>query len=148
MALATFAAGCFWGVEKAFDGLKGVISTRVGYTGGVASRPTYKEVCSGDTGHAEAIEVTFDPSQITYKELLEVFWSIHDPTILNSQGADIGSQYRSAIFAHNEEQLFLAQSSKLMMQKRFNTPIQTQISLVETFYEAESYHQKHTKKGK
>ncbi|MFX1390818.1 MAG: peptide-methionine (S)-S-oxide reductase MsrA [Promethearchaeota archaeon] len=147
---AIFAAGCFWGVEANFRKLDGVISTRVGYTGGSFSEPTYKDVCSHKTGHAEAIEITFDPSKVTYDELLEVFWSIHDPTTLNRQGPDVGSQYRSAIFYINSEQKEKALSSKnkLEASKRFKNPIVTQIVPASDFWEAEEYHQQYAEKRK
>lgn len=146
MEKATFGAGCFWGVEEAFDGLNGVLSTRVGYTGGSAPDPTYKDVCSGDTGHAEVVEVEFDPNKISYEELLEIFWKIHDPTTVNRQGPDIGTQYRSAIFTHSDEQKKLAETSKENAAKRFEKPIVTQIIPATTFFEAEEYHQKYFKK--
>lgn len=146
MAKATFGAGCFWGVEEAFDGLNGVLSTRVGYTGGSVPDPTYKDVCSGDTGHAEVVEVEFDSNQISYEELLEIFWKIHDPTTVNRQGPDIGTQYRSVIFTHSDEQKKLAVESKEKAAKRFEKPIVTQIIPAATFFEAEEYHQKYFKK--
>lgn len=146
MAKATFGAGCFWGVEEAFDGLNGVLSTRVGYTGGSVPDPTYKDVCSGDTGHAEVVEVEFDSNQISYEELLEIFWKIHDPTTVNRQGPDIGTQYRSVIFTHSDEQKKLAVESKEKAAKRFEKPIITQIIPAATFFEAEEYHQKYFKK--
>ena len=145
---AIFAAGCFWGVEANFRKIKGVISTRVGYTGGHFTTPTYKDVCSHKTGHAEAIEVTFDPSKITYDELLNVFWSIHDPTTLNRQGPDIGTQYRSAIFYLNSEQKEKALNSKAKLEasKRFKRPIVTQIVPASDFWKAEEYHQQYAEK--
>jgi len=142
---ATFAAGCFWGVEAAFGELigKGVISTRVGYTGGHFKNPTYEDVCSDKTGHAEAVEVIYDPVKISYEELLEGFWSIHDPTTPNRQGPDAGSQYRSAIFFHTPEQEKLAGISKekLKMSKQFKNKIVTEIVKAGEFYQAEEYHQ-------
>jgi len=147
---ATFGEGCFWGVEETFGNLKGVRSTAVGYTGGRFENPTYKDVCRGDTGHAEAVQVTFDPSQISYEELLEVFWSSHDPTTPNRQGPDVGEQYRSAIFFHSPEQESLAINSKESLQKsdRFKSMIVTEIVPAGTFYMAEDYHQKYlSKKG-
>ncbi len=147
---AIFAAGCFWGVEANFRKVKGVISTRVGYTGGKFENPTYKAVCSHKSGHAEAIEITFDPSIVSYDELLEVFWSIHDPTTLNRQGPDVGSQYRSAIFYLNADQKEKAERSKAILEaaKRFKNPIITQIVPASEFWEAEEYHQQYTEKRK
>lgn len=149
---ATFAAGCFWGVESAFRELlgKGVISTRVGYTGGHFPNPTYEDVCSHKTGHAESVEVVFDPSRITYNQLLDVFWSIHDPTTPNRQGTDIGSQYRSAIFYHTPEQHKLAGESKKQLDAsgRYGAKILTEIVPAGVFYPAEDYHQQyHEKRG-
>lgn len=149
---ATFAAGCFWGVESAFRKLlgKGVISTRVGYTGGRFANPTYKDVCSDRTGHAEAVEIVFDPGKISYEKLLDIFWSIHDPTTPNRQGPDIGSQYRSAIFYHSPEQKKLAEESKRRLEEsgRFRSKIVTEITEAPTFYPAEDYHQQyHEKRG-
>lgn len=147
---ATFAAGCFWGVEAAFRQFlnKGIISTRVGYTGGHTKNPTYREVCSHTTGHAEAVEVEFDPTKISYQDLLDIFWSIHDPTTLNRQGPDVGDQYRSAIFYHSEEQRRLAEESKQRLEesKRFSRPIVTEILPAQEFYEAEDYHQQYYEK--
>jgi peptide-methionine (S)-S-oxide reductase len=146
---ATFAAGCFWGVEASFRQVKGVISTRVGYTGGTREHPTYEQVCSRTTGHAEAVEVVFDPSVVTYFELLDVFWSIHDPTQMNRQGPDIGSNYRSAIFYHSEEQKVSAEES---MKKQQESPrfrgekIVTRIVPASTFWPAEEYHQQYFEK--
>lgn len=147
---AIFAAGCFWGVETNFRKVKGVVSTRVGYTGGTFSTPTYNDVCSHKTGHAEAIEVTFDPSVVTFDELLEVFWSIHDPTTLNRQGPDIGTQYRSAIFYLSTEQKEMALNSKRNLEnsKRFSKPIVTQIVPASEFWKAEDYHQQYVEKMK
>jgi len=148
MAKATFAAGCFWGVEATFRQLPGVTSTRVGYTGGQTSNPTYKDVCSDQTGHAEAVEVKYDPEKISYEQLLNVFWENHDPTQLNRQGPDSGTQYRSAIFFRTPEQETAARNSKDELQKsgRFNKPIVTQIAPATTFYEAEGYHQQYLEK--
>jgi peptide-methionine (S)-S-oxide reductase len=148
MAKATFAAGCFWGVEATFRQLPGVISTRVGYTGGNAPNPTYKDVCTGTTGHAEAVEVEYDPAKLSYDRLLEVFWENHDPTQLNRQGPDWGKQYRSAIFFHSPEQEAAAKVSKEKLEKshRFSKPIVTQIVPAVTFYEAEDYHQQYLEK--
>ncbi|WP_292485175.1 peptide-methionine (S)-S-oxide reductase MsrA [Methanohalobium sp.] len=148
MEKSTFAAGCFWGVEAAFRQIEGVLSTRVGYTGGTWENPSYKDVCTGKTGHAEAVEVTFDPSIVSYEELLDVFWKIHDPTTLNRQGPDIGTQYRSAIFYHNEEQKKKAIESrdKLKQSGKYKKDIVTEIVPASEFYEAEEYHQRYFEK--
>jgi peptide-methionine (S)-S-oxide reductase len=140
---ATFAAGCFWCVEAVFQELKGVLSVTSGYTGGKVKNPTYREVCSGLTGHAEACQIVYDPAVISYDELLEAFWASHDPTTLNRQGADQGTQYRSAIFYHNEQQKKLAEAykAKLNSEKAFDNPIVTEISPASIFYKAEDYHQ-------
>jgi peptide-methionine (S)-S-oxide reductase len=145
---ATFAAGCFWGVQAEFDKVKGVVATAVGYTGGHTEKPTYEDVCSGQTGHAEAVQVVFDPTVVTYEQLLDKFWSIHDPTTLNRQGPDHGSQYRSAIFFHSPEQQAAATASKEKLDKahRFPRPIVTQIVPATTFWPAEEYHQKYFQK--
>jgi len=145
---ATFAAGCFWGVEAAFAGQKGVISTHVGYTAGYFKNPTYAEVCSDKTGHAEAVEVIYNPAEISYEKLLDVFWSLHDPTTPNRQGPDIGSQYRSAIFYHTPKQKEQAERSKEKLEKsgKFKRPIVTEIVAVGDFYPAEEYHQQYFKK--
>ncbi|MFX1532408.1 MAG: peptide-methionine (S)-S-oxide reductase MsrA [Promethearchaeota archaeon] len=147
---AIFSAGCFWGVERDFRKIKGVISTRVGYTGGEFKEPTYEDVCSHRTGHAEAIEITYDPSEVSYDELLEVFWSIHDATTLNRQGPDVGTQYRSAIFYLNTEQKEKAMESKAKLEasNRFKRPIVTQIVPASDFWEAEEYHQNYIEKRK
>ncbi len=145
---ATFAGGCFWCMQNPYDELKGVVSTAVGYIGGHKDNPTYEEVCAGATGHAEAIEVLYDPSQITYAELLNVFWRNIDPTALNKQFADTGTQYRTAIFYHNEEQKQSAESSKKEMDRSgiYDEPIVTEITPASTFYRAEDYHQKYYEK--
>jgi peptide-methionine (S)-S-oxide reductase len=148
MAKATFAAGCFWGVEDAFRQVKGVTSTTVGYTGGNTKNPTYKEVCTDRTGHAEAVEVEFDPSQVSYRELLALFFQSHDPTQMNRQGPDYGSQYRSAIFYHDADQAAAAQEGKAALEKAgvFRKPIVTQIAPATEFYRAEDYHQQYFEK--
>ncbi|MGC2330211.1 MAG: peptide-methionine (S)-S-oxide reductase MsrA [Candidatus Acidiferrales bacterium] len=148
MAKATFAAGCFWGVEDAFRQVKGVTSTTVGYTGGTTKNPTYKEVCTDRTGHAEAVEVEFDPDQVSYRELLALFFQSHDPTTLNRQGPDFGSQYRSAIFFHDAEQEKEAREAKAALEKAgvFKRPIVTQIAPAPDFYRAEDYHQQYFEK--
>ncbi|MDE3110564.1 MAG: peptide-methionine (S)-S-oxide reductase MsrA [Acidobacteriota bacterium] len=148
MAKATFAAGCFWGVEDAFRQLKGVQSTTVGYTGGTKTSPTYREVCAGDTGHAEAVELEFDPAQVSYRELLAAFFQAHDPTQLNRQGPDFGTQYRSAIFYQDEAQETEARAAKAALEKAgvFKRPIVTQVVPAGEFYRAEEYHQKYFEK--
>jgi peptide-methionine (S)-S-oxide reductase len=148
MAIATFAAGCFWGIEAAFREIEGVSSTRVGYTGGSYDNPTYRDVCSGRTGHAESVEVTFDPAKVSFDRLLEVFWEIHDPTTLNRQGPDIGSQYRSVIFFHNNEQEAAARTSKDQLQRsgKHSRDIVTEITPASTFWPAEDYHQQYFEK--
>lgn len=146
--VATFAAGCFWGVEETFRKLKGVKSTVVGYTGGQLPNPSYEDVCSNATGHAEAIQIGYDPSKISYQELLDVFWDSHNPTTKDRQGPDIGSQYRSAIFYHSPEQEKCARESKENLEKsgRFRNPIVTEILPASTFFQAEDYHQKYLMK--
>jgi peptide-methionine (S)-S-oxide reductase len=140
---ATFGAGCFWCVEAVFERLHGVEKVISGYAGGNVPNPTYEEVCNGTTGHAEVCQIIYDPQKISYKELLEVFWSTHDPTTLNRQGNDVGTQYRSAVFYHNEEQKKLAEEykRKLTEAKIFDNPIVTEITKLDKFYEAEKYHQ-------
>lgn len=147
--VATFAAGCFWGVEGAFMSLPGVTATRVGYCGGRTDNPTYKDICGHDTGHAEAVEVSFDPLKISFNNLLKVFWECHDPTQLNRQGPDFGEQYRSAIFYHTEEQHKAALASKDEQENRhsYRKKIVTQIVPADVFWEAETYHQKYHQKN-
>lgn len=142
---ATFANGCFWCTEAIFEELDGVISAVSGYTGGATKNPTYKEVCSGSTGHAECIQITYDPQRISFDELLEVFWKTHDPTTLNRQGNDVGTQYRSGIFYHNEEQRQKAEACKTALDRSgaWNDPIVTEISPFTVFYSAEDYHQQY-----
>lgn len=148
MAKATFAAGCFWGVEATFSHIEGVTATQVGYCGGEAKDPTYERICTGDTGHAEAVEVDFDPSQVSYEALLEAFWDCHDPTTLNRQGPDVGSQYRSAIFTHDQEQELAARNSKQALDEsgRHMDDIVTEITPAQEFTRAEDYHQKYFEK--
>ncbi|MBL3654549.1 peptide-methionine (S)-S-oxide reductase MsrA [Fulvivirga sediminis] len=140
---ATLGAGCFWCVEAVFQNLKGVKKVVSGYTGGKVKNPTYREVCSGLTGHAEVAQITFDPADISFKDILEVFWKTHDPTTLNKQGADVGTQYRSAIFYHNDEQKEIAEAYKQKLDdaEAFPDPIVTEISPLGVFFEAEDYHQ-------
>ena len=146
--IATFGAGCFWGVEAAYRQIPGVLSTRVGYLGGTMENPTYRDVCSGRTGHAEVVEVKYDPSRLTYDDLLTVFWENHDPTTLNRQGPDVGEQYRSAIFYHDDEQKAAAEASKEERDRsgKYRRPIVTEITPASTFYEAEDYHQQYLEK--
>jgi peptide-methionine (S)-S-oxide reductase len=148
MAKATFAAGCFWGVEDAFRQVKGVTSATVGYTGGTMKNPSYKDVCTGKTGHAEAVEVEFDPTKVSYRELLAVLFQSHDPTQLNRQGPDYGTQYRSAIFFHDAEQEAQAREAVAALDKAgvFKHPIVTQIVPASEFFRAEEYHQKYFEK--
>jgi peptide-methionine (S)-S-oxide reductase len=145
---AVFGAGCFWGVEAAFRQIPGVLSTRVGYLGGTMKNPTYRDVCTGRTGHAEVVEVTYDPARVSYDDLLTVFWENHDPTTLNRQGPDVGEQYRSAIFYQNESQRAAAEASKDERDKsgRYRRPIVTEITPASEFYEAEEYHQQYLEK--
>ncbi len=143
---ATFGAGCFWGVEAAFRRMDGVVSTAVGYSGGTLENPTYEDVCTGRTGHAEVVEVEYDPFRVSYEELLEVFWENHDPTTPNRQGLDIGTQYRSAIFFHTPEQETAARASKKKAQGRFKNPIVTEITPASKFHRAEEYHQRYFEK--
>jgi peptide-methionine (S)-S-oxide reductase len=148
MAIATFGAGCFWGVEAAFRQIKGVTSTAVGYLGGTLENPTYKDVCTGTTGHAEVVQVEYDPAAVSYEDLLNVFWTNHDPTTLNRQGPDVGIQYRSAIFFHTPEQEATAKASKEGLDRsgRFRRPIVTEITPASEFYPAEEYHQQYLEK--
>jgi peptide-methionine (S)-S-oxide reductase len=151
MAKATFAAGCFWGVEETFRELPGVTATAVGYMGGELANPTYEDVCSDATGHAEVVDVEYDPAKISYEQLLDVFWQNHDPTQLNRQGPDVGMQYRSAVFYHTPEQKTGAESAKAALQAsgRFRRPVVTEITAAGTFWRAEEYHQKYLhKRGK
>lgn len=145
---ATFGAGCFWGVEAAFRQTPGVKDAIVGYAGGQTQNPTYEEICSNDTGHAEVVEVTFDPAEVSYETLLEAFWRNHDPTTRNRQGPDVGSQYRSVIFYHSPEQKTAAEANLAELDKsgRFRRPIVTQIEPAPTFYRAEEYHQQYLAK--
>ena len=143
---ASFGAGCFWGVEAAFRRLAGVKSTQVGYMGGTVKNPTYEDVCTDRTGHAEVVEVTYDPKVISYPDLLEVFWSNHNPTTLNRQGPDVGAQYRSAIFYYSPEQLVEARASRESAQTKFPRPIVTQIVPASEFWRAEEYHQQYLEK--
>lgn len=145
---ATFGAGCFWCVEAVFQRIKGVESVVSGYTGGTKPNPTYDEVCSSETGHAEVIQITFNPKEISYEKLLDIFWESHDPTSLNRQGADVGTQYRSMIFYHNEKQKKIAEKSKAKVAKEFDKPIATQIEPLEKFYPAENYHQNYYNRNK
>ncbi len=146
---ATFGAGCFWGVEETFRNVPGVVDTAVGYSGGTTPNPTYRQVCSHRTGHAEVTKVTYDPEKVSYEELLDVFWRIHDPTQLNRQGPDIGDNYRSVIFTHNEQQQKAAVASKEAVERsgRYRRPVVTQIEPAPTFWRAEEYHQQYHAKG-
>jgi peptide-methionine (S)-S-oxide reductase len=148
MELATFGAGCFWGVEVTFRQVPGVKDALVGYLGGTLANPTYKDVCTGRTGHAEVVQVQYDPDQVTYDRLLEVFWENHDPTTLNRQGPDVGTQYRSAIFYHTPEQKAAAEASRSRIEAsgKFRRPIVTEITPASAFYPAEDYHQRYLEK--
>jgi peptide-methionine (S)-S-oxide reductase len=141
MEKATFGGGCFWCVEAVYERLPGVQSVISGYAGGTKKNPTYEEVCTAETGHAEVAQITYDPAKITYEQLLEMFWQAHDPTTLNRQGADVGTQYRSVIFYHDEKQKAAAEKSKLEAQQSFDDPIVTEIQPLKEFYPAENYHQ-------
>jgi len=146
--VATFGAGCFWGVEAAFRRTAGVIDAAVGYSGGDLEKPTYKDVCTDETGHAEVVQVTFDPQKLNYSQLLDVFWKIHDPTQVNRQGPDFGKQYRTVIFFHSRDQEEIARKSKQALESsgKFRHPIATEISPVKTFWRAEEYHQRYLEK--
>ncbi|MEQ1813004.1 MAG: peptide-methionine (S)-S-oxide reductase MsrA [Candidatus Nitrotoga sp.] len=148
MEQATFAAGCFWGIEATFRQIPGVLDTSVGYIGGHTDKPTYKEVCAGDTNHAEAVQIIFDPARVSYAQLLEIFWQCHDPTQLNRQGPDVGTQYRSAIFYHSPQQEIAALQSKAQQQNsgRYTRPIATSIIPATAYYSAEEYHQQYLEK--
>ena len=148
MELATFGAGCFWGVEVAFRQVRGVKDALVGYLGGTLANPTYKDVCTGKTGHAEVVQVEYDPAEVTYDRLLEVFWENHDPTTLNRQGPDVGTQYRSAIFYHNAQQKDAAERSKASLgaSGKLRRPVVTEITPASAFYPAEDYHQRYLEK--
>jgi peptide-methionine (S)-S-oxide reductase len=148
MEKATFAAGCLWGVEADFRNIKGVIDTAVGYSGGTLANPTYRDVCTGNTGHAESVQVEFDPAQVSYEELLNAFWELHDPTTIDRQGPDRGTQYRSVIFYHSPEQEAAARASKdaLDASGRFRAPIATEILPATGFYRAEEHHQRYLEK--
>lgn len=145
MEKATFGAGCFWGVEETFRQVPGVVETAVGYMGGTLNSPTYEDVCTDETGHAEVVELTFDPSKVSYEQLLKIFWGLHDPTTLNRQGPDIGSQYRSGVYYHNQEQENEAKALKAKLDEggHFKRPIVTEIEPAKTFWRAEEYHQKY-----
>ena len=146
--IATFGAGCFWGIEAAFRQIPGVVDAAVGYSGGHTPNPTYKDVCTDETGHAEVVQVTFDPSQVSYEKLLDAFWQMHDPTQVNRQGPDFGSQYRTAVFFHSPEQKSTAEKSKASLQAsgKFRKPIATEITPAGPFYRAEDYHQRYLEK--
>lgn len=148
METATFAAGCFWGIEARFAAIDGVVDTAVGYMGGPKDDPTYREVCTDTTGHAEVVQLSFDSNRVDYDSLLNAFWQMHDPTTLNRQGPDVGSQYRSAIFFHNEQQQALAEQSKSDLNKSgaLANPVVTEITAAGTFWRAEEYHQKYLEK--
>ncbi|HXY25465.1 MAG TPA: peptide-methionine (S)-S-oxide reductase MsrA [Candidatus Acidoferrum sp.] len=146
--IATFGAGCFWGVEAAFQRVPGVLETAVGYSGGHTENPNYRDVCTDETGHAEVVQVSFDPAKVTFSQLLDVFWKLHDPTQVNRQGPDVGTQYRTAIFFHSSEQEEIAKKSRAALEAsgKFRRPIATEITPAGTFYRAEEYHQKYLQK--
>ena len=148
MNKATFAAGCFWGVEAAFRRVPGVQATSVGYSGGSLQNPSYEDVCTGKTGHAESVQIEYDPARVTYEQLLEMFWETHDPTQMNRQGPDVGTQYRSVIFYHTPEQRVAAEASKQALERsgRHRRPIATEIREADVFYPAEDYHQQYLEK--
>lgn len=148
MQKITFGAGCFWGVQDAFDQVEGVISTAVGYSGGQLEDPTYEDVCSGKTGHAEVVKVEYDEKKVSFKELLQTFWDIHNPTTLNRQGPDVGSQYRSSVFFYTTEQEKTAKETKVILEasKKYPNPIVTEIIQAKIFYRAEEYHQQYFQK--
>ncbi len=146
MAIATFGAGCFWQVEATYRAVPGVLDTAVGFMGGAKANPTYREVCTGRTGHAEVLQVEYDPERVSYDQLLDLFWENHDPTTLNRQGPDVGTQYRSVIFASDEAQILAAQASRERWQPRFRRPIVTEIVPAEMFWRAEEYHQRYLEK--
>lgn len=143
---ATFGAGCFWGVEAAFREIPGVVDAAVGYEGGTLENPTYHDVCTDRTGHAEVVEVTFDPAKVSYRTLVDHFWKLHNPTTRNRQGPDVGTQYRSVVFFHSPEQQAEAKASKEAAQSSFKSPIVTEIEPAQTFYRAEDYHQQYLAK--
>ena len=146
--IATFAAGCFWGIEVTFAKIPGVLETAVGYSNGQTENPTYKDVCTDETGHAEVVQVTFDPAKVSYAQLLDAFWTMHDPTQVNRQGPDFGTQYRTAIFTHSAEQEAIAKKARAAVESsgKFKRPIATEIAPAGTFYKAEDYHQKYLEK--
>ncbi len=148
MAIATFAAGCFWGVEAAFRRIDGITSTSVGYSGGTLAKPSYQAVCTGETGHAEVVRLEFDPAKVSYQDLLDAFWGMHDPTTLNRQGPDVGSQYRSAVFFHDDAQAAAARAAKQALQQAgvYRNDIVTEIAAASEFYLAEDYHQQYLEK--
>jgi peptide-methionine (S)-S-oxide reductase len=146
VSTASFGAGCFWQVEVEFRNTEGVLDAVVGYMGGELENPTYEQVCTDRTGHAEVVEVKFDPDEISYEDLIEVFWRLHDPTQLNRQGPDVGTQYRSAIFVYDDEQRAVAEASKANAQERYSKPIATTIEPASTFWKAEDYHQRYLEK--
>jgi peptide-methionine (S)-S-oxide reductase len=150
MEIATFGAGCFWGVQAKFQEVKGVVNTAVGYMGGHLENPSYEDVCTDKTGHSEVVQIEYDPDIVSYEELLELFWDIHDPTQLNRQGPDIGTQYKSVIFYHDEKQRISAEKSKEKLDNsgRFNKPVVTEITKEKEFYKAEDYHQNYLKKNR
>lgn len=147
LELATLGAGCFWGVEYVYRRVPGVVDVQVGYSGGLVRDPTYQQVCYENTGHAEVVQVSFDPQKVTYEQILEIFWAMHDPTQVDRQGPDVGDQYRSVIFTHSDEQRATAEASLIRAQERFKKPIATQVQSLEAFYPAEDYHQAYYEKN-